>query len=41
MAQGASLPGGRSSDPGALEQLMEAAAPLIVAKFVSNVGRLQ
>jgi HEAT repeat protein len=41
LAQGASLPGGRSSDSGALEQLMEAAAPLIVAKFVSNVGRLQ
>ena len=41
LAQGASLPGARSSDAGALEQLMEAAAPLIVAKFVSNVGRLQ
>jgi len=41
MAQGASLPGGRSSDPSALEQLMDAAAPLIVAKFVTNVGRLQ
>lgn len=41
LAQGASLPGARSSDEGALEQLMEAAAPLIVAKFVSNVGRLQ
>lgn len=41
LAQGASLPGARSSDSGALEQLMEAAAPLIVAKFVSNVGRLQ
>jgi hypothetical protein len=41
LAQGASLPGAHSSDAGALEQLMEAAAPLIVAKFVSNVGRLQ
>jgi len=41
LAQGASLPGARSSDAGALEQLMDAAAPLIVAKFVSNVGRLQ
>lgn len=41
LAQGASLPGARSSDSGALEQLMEAAAPLIVAKFVSNVGKLQ
>jgi hypothetical protein len=41
LAQGASLPGARTSDAGALEQLMEAAAPLIVAKFVSNVGRLQ
>lgn len=41
LAQGASLPGARSSDAGALEQLMEAAAPLIVTKFVSNVGRLQ
>jgi hypothetical protein len=41
LAQGASLPGARSSDSGALAQLMEAAAPLIVAKFVSNVGRLQ
>jgi len=41
LAQGASLPGGRSTDANALEQLMEAAAPLIVAKFVSNVGRLQ
>jgi hypothetical protein len=41
LAQGASLPGGRSTDASALEQLMEAAAPLIVAKFVSNVGRLQ
>jgi hypothetical protein len=41
LAQGASLPGARSSDSGALEQLMDAAAPLIVAKFVSNVGRLQ
>ncbi len=41
LAQGASLPGGHSTDADALEQLMEAAAPLIVAKFVSNVGRLQ
>lgn len=41
LAQGASLPGARSNDVGALEQLMEAAAPLIIAKFVSNVGRLQ
>jgi hypothetical protein len=41
LAQGASLPGARSSDSGALEQLMDAAAPLIVAKFVSNVGRLE
>lgn len=41
LAQGASLPGASSSDSGALEQLMDAAAPLIVAKFVSNVGRLQ
>jgi hypothetical protein len=41
MAQGASLPGGKSSDQGALQQLIEASAPLIVAKFVSNVGRLQ
>ena len=41
LAQGASLPGARSSDAGALEQLVNAAAPLIVAKFVSNVGRLQ
>jgi hypothetical protein len=41
LAQGASLPGARSTDASALEQLMEAAAPLIVAKFVSNVGRLQ
>ena len=41
LAQGATLPGARSSDSGALQQLMEAAAPLIVAKFVSNVGRLQ
>ena len=41
LAQGASLPGARCSDTGALEQLMDAAAPLIVSKFVSNVGRLQ
>lgn len=41
LAQGASLPGARSNDAGALEQLMEATAPLIVAKFISNVGRLQ
>jgi hypothetical protein len=41
LAQGASLPGARSSDGVALEQLMEAAAPLIVAKFVSNVSRLE
>jgi HEAT repeats len=41
LAQGASLPGGRSSDSGALGQLVDAAAPLIVAKFISNVGRLQ
>jgi hypothetical protein len=41
LAQGASLPGARSSDGVALEQLMDAAVPLIVAKFVSNVGRLE
>jgi len=41
LAQGASLPGAKCSDPNALEELMEAAAPLIVAKFISNVGRLQ
>jgi hypothetical protein len=35
------LPGAKCSDPNALEELMEAAAPLIVAKFISNVGRLQ
>lgn len=41
LAQGASLPGAKCSDLSALEELMEAAAPLIVAKFISNVGRLQ
>lgn len=41
LAQGASLPGAKCSDPNALEELTEAAAPLIVAKFISNVGRLQ
>ncbi len=41
LAQGASLSGARSHDFAALEQLMEAAAPLIVAKFISNVGRLE
>ena len=41
LAQGASLPGARSSDSSAIEQLMEAAAPLIVKKFITNVGRLQ
>lgn len=41
LAQGASLPGARCTDQGALQQLIDAAAPLIVAKFVSNVGRLQ
>lgn len=41
LAQGARLPGAKSDDLGALEELMEAAAPLIIAKFISNVGRLQ
>jgi HEAT repeats len=41
LAQGATLPGAKCSDPNALEELMDAAAPLIVAKFISNVGRLQ
>ena len=41
LAQSARLPGGRSTDLKALEELMDAAAPLIVAKFIANVGRLQ
>jgi hypothetical protein len=41
LAQGAKLPGAKCSDPNALEELMEASAPLIVSKFISNVGRLQ
>jgi hypothetical protein len=41
LAQGASMPGARSSDVGALTQLLDSAAPLIVAKFISNVGRLE
>jgi HEAT repeat protein len=41
LAQGARLPGARSSDVAAVEELLDAAAPLIVAKFISNVGRLQ
>jgi len=41
LAQSARLPGGSSSDPKALEELMNAAAPLIVGKFIANVGRLQ
>lgn len=41
LAQSARLPGGRSTDLQALEELMNAAAPLIVAKFIANVGRLQ
>lgn len=41
LAQNASMPGARSSDAEALQQLVDAAAPLIVAKFLSNVGRLE
>ena len=41
LAQGASLPGAKGSDPNALEERMEAAAPLIITKFSSNVGKLQ
>jgi hypothetical protein len=41
LAQSARLPGANSSDLKAVEELMNAAAPLIVAKFVANVDRLQ
>jgi len=41
LAQNARMPGARSTDLAALQQLVESAAPLICAKFVSNVGRLQ
>lgn len=41
LTQSAKLPGGRSNDLKALEELIDAAAPLIVAKFVANVGKLE
>jgi hypothetical protein len=41
LAQNASMRGAHSTDIEALHQLVEAAAPLIVQKFVANVGRLQ
>jgi len=41
LAQSARLPGAKSADLKALEELMDAAAPLIVGKFIANVGRLE
>jgi hypothetical protein len=41
LGQSARLPGAKSSDLHALEELMDASAPLIVAKFIANVGRLE
>ena len=41
LTQSARMPGGKSNDIKALGELMDAAAPLIVGKFIANVGRLQ
>lgn len=41
LTQSAKMPGGRSNDLKVLEELVDAAAPLIVAKFVANVGKLE
>jgi hypothetical protein len=40
LGQNARMPGARSNDLEALQQLMESAAPLIVQKFVSSLGQL-
>jgi hypothetical protein len=41
LSQSARLPGGHSTDLNALGELLDASAPLIVSKFLANVGRLQ
>lgn len=41
LTQSARMPGAHSTDLNALGELLDASAPLIVSKFIANVGRLQ